>query len=378
MTAWDGEARFQSFFEEISVPLFEEDFSAVRARLAPLAEAGELDEARLLAGDAALARECVALTRVVAINAEARRFFTYEDGTLGPGTEPGGAIAPNFREEGWPVFSRELLALMTGELPFEGELALVLPHGRERTIAIRVSVPTESRSSLDRVFVSFVDITGLKRAESELKRSLSENEDLIRELRHRTRNNMQIISSMLRFEEERAPDDRSAEAFRSVNDRIQAMATVHEVLSMRGELSRVDLASYARELVDLFMRNLSKKAEGVTACVEAQEIFLSIDKAVPFGLAVGELVSNSLRHAFGGRKAGHLWLRIASTSGEVRLEVEDDGIGFPERFDFRAEGKLGIQNAVLIIEEQLGGSMALSPRSVGTKWTVSFPLTRRA
>jgi two-component sensor histidine kinase len=378
MAAGDGEARFQSFFEEISVPLFEEDFSAVKARLAPLAEAGALDEPRLLADDAALARECVALTKVVAINAEARRFFTYEDGTLGPGTEPGSAIAPNFRDEGWSVFARELLALMTGKLPLEGELALVLPRGRERTIAIRVSVPTDSRSTLDRVFVSFVDITELKRVESELKRSLSENEDLIRELRHRTRNNMQIISSMLRFEEARAPDDRSAEAFRSVNDRIQAMATVHEVLSMRGELSRVDLAAYANELVGLFMRNIGKMAEGVDARVEAQEIFLSIDRAVPFGLAVGELVSNSLRHAFSGRDSGRLRLRIDSAGGELRLEVEDDGVGLPELFDFRIDGKLGIQNAVLIIEEQLGGSIDLAQRSGGTKWIASFPLAKRS
>jgi DNA-binding CsgD family transcriptional regulator len=129
------------------------------SRLAPLEAAGRLDEALLLANDHALAKECVKLTRVVSINAEARRFFANEDGSPGPGTEPGAAIDPNFKKEGWPVFAKELLALVRGELPFQAELPLVLPHGGERTIVIRVSVASETKSSLSRVFVSFLDVT---------------------------------------------------------------------------------------------------------------------------------------------------------------------------------------------------------------------------
>lgn len=298
----ESESRFESFFEEASIALFEEDFSAVMARLSPLAASGELDEVLLLADDKALVKECVALTRVVAINAEARRFFTIEDGSLGPGTEPGSAIDPNFADEGWLVFARELLALVRGELPFESELPLVLPHGGDRTITIRVSVAPEAKSSLSRVFVSFLDITRQKRVESALKSSIEENRALIRELRHRTRNNMQMISSLLRFEEERAPDAISASAFRSINDRIEAMAMVHETLSSSGELSRVLLSSYASELVGLFVRNRGQDAARVTASVEAEQISLPIDAAVPFGLAVGELVTNALRHAFHGRE----------------------------------------------------------------------------
>lgn len=377
MSATDSESRFQSLFEEVSIPLFEEDFSAVKARLSPLAASGELDEALLLADDKALARECVALTRVVSINAEARRFFTNEDGTLGPGTKPGSAIDPNFSEEGWIVFAQELLALVRGKLPFEGEVALVLPHGRDRTIAIRVSAPAEASLSLARVFVSFLDITRQKQTESELMRSLSENQALIRELRHRTRNNMQMISSMLRSEEERAPDARSAAAFRSINDRIEAMAMVHETLSSSGEISRVCLSSYATELVGLFMRNLGAKASRVTSCVEAEDVFLPIDAAVPFGLAVGELVSNSLRHAFVGRESGRLWLRIARSGEDVRLEVEDDGRGLPDGFDYRSDGSLGIQNAILIVEGQLRGTISLASGSGGTKWMVRFPIAER-
>ncbi len=370
----EAEPRYQSLFEEASIPLFEEDFSSVMARLAPLEAAGVLDEAVLLADDKALTRECVALTRVVAINAEARRFFANEDGSLGPGTEPGTSIEPNFKDEGWSVFARELLALVRGELPFQSELGLILPNGAERTIVIRVSVAPEARSTLSRVFASFLDITRQKQAESELMRSLSDNRALIRELRHRTRNNMQMISSMLRFEEERAPDERSAAAFRSINERIEAMAMVHETLASSGELSQVAISSYASELIGLFMRNIGPKAARVTSSVEAEDVSLPIDVAVPFGLAVGELVSNSLRHAFWGRKEGHLWLRLALSGGEVRLEVEDDGVGLPEGFDYRADGKLGIQNAVMIVEGQLRGRISLESGKGGTVWRAAFPL----
>lgn len=291
----------------------------------------------------------------MAINAEARRFFTDEDGTLGPGTEPGSSIDPNFHEEGWRVFARELLARVRGELPFEGELALIMPRGEERTITIRVSVPPEARSTLARVFVSFLDVTRQKRAEAELLRSLADNQALIRDLRYRTMNNMQMISSMLRFEEERAPDERSAAAFRSINERIEAKAMVHETLSSNGELAGRPLA----------LRH---------GAVEAQDISLPIDAAVPFGLAFGELISNSLRHAFRDRESGRLWLRLALSGGELKLEVEDDGVGLPEGFDYRVDGKLEIQNAILIVEGQLRGTIGLASGKDGTKWKMSFPI----
>ncbi len=249
-----------------------------------------------------------------------------------------------------------------------------MPRGEERTITIRVSVPPEARSTLARVFVSFLDVTRQKRAEAELLRSLADNQALIRELRHRTMNNMQMISSMLRFEEERAPDERSQAAFRSINERIEAMAMVHETLSSSGELSRVALSPFATELIGLFVRNLGPKAARVTACVEAQDISLPIDAAVPFGLAFGELISNSLRHAFRDRESGRLWLRLALSGGELKLEVEDDGVGLPEGFDYRVDGKLGIQNAILIVEGQLRGTIDLASGKDGTKWKMSFPI----
>ena len=152
------------------------------------------------------------------------------------------------------------------------------------------------------------------------------------------------------------------------------MAMVHETLSSSGELSRVDLSSYATELISLFTRDLGPKAARVTACVEAQDIFLPIDAAVPFGLAVGELVSNSLRHAFREGAPGRLWLRLFLDGGKLRLEVEDDGVGLPDGFDYRADGKLGIQNAILIVEEQLHGTISLASGRGGTKWTVTIPL----
>jgi two-component sensor histidine kinase len=372
----ERESRFESLFEQAAIPLFEEDFSAVMARLSPLAEGGRLDEALLLADDRALARECAGLARIVAINAEARRFFTGADGI--PGTRPGNSIDPNFSDEGWRVFAKELLALVNGALPFEDELSILLPRDEERTIAIRVAVAPEARSSLSRVFVSFLDVTRQKRAESALKSSLRENKALVRELRHRTRNNMQIISSMLRFEEERAPDEGCAAAFRSLNDRIQAMAMVHETLSSGGEPSEVGLASYASELIGLFMRNRGGEAAKVTACVEAEDIRIPIDAAVPFGLALGEMVSNSLRHAFKERKSGRLWLRLALAGGRLRLEVEDDGEGLPEGFDFRIDGKLGMRNVILIVEGQLRGEVGLESGRGGTKWMASIPLPKAA
>jgi two-component sensor histidine kinase len=369
-----NEQRYQSLFEEASIPLFEEDFSAVKALLSPLAASGALNEALLLADDRALARECAARARIVAINAEARLFFTNADGTTDPAAEPGSSIGPNFSDEGWRGFARELLALVGGAIPFQTELTLVLPNGEERIITIRVTVPLQDRSSLSRVFVSFLDVTPQKRGESALRKSLRENEALIRELRHRTMNNMQVISSMLRIEEDRAPDERCAAAFRSLDERIEAMSMVHEILSSGGEFSRIGVASYASDLVGMFMRNGGLAAGRVAACVEAGDISLPFDMAVPFGLALGELISNAFRHAFTAKDSGRLWIRLKAEGVDVRLEVEDDGIGLPAGFDYRRQGRLGIQNVILLVEGQLHGEVSVESGNSGPRWRARFPL----
>jgi two-component sensor histidine kinase len=201
-------------------------------------------------------------------------------------------------------------------------------------------------------------LSGMRELNAELEESLSEKNALLRELYHRTKNNMQVICSMLSMKSDQLSDEAAKNAFEDIASRIYSMALVHEMLYESHSLSSIDLAKYLAELLDLLGKSRAGTAKEVAIRLELSTLNVSIEKAIPIGLIVTELVTNSMRHAFEGRPGGSIRASLSSEGGRATLVVSDDGVGLPPRFDWRASRSMGLR-IIRTLADQLGGSVEI-------------------
>ena len=216
------------------------------------------------------------------------------------------------------------------------------------------------------------DITRRKGAEFALKKSLNEKEVLLREIHHRVKNNMQVISSLLNLQSRGIDDPALEKVFHESQTRVRAMAMIHEVLYDSGDLSAIDLAAYVKKLARSLIRFYGAGGDRVHIEVKAEKVFLGIDDTVPCGLVINELLSNSLKYAFPNGRPGAIEISAHSTGGgEIAVAVRDDGIGLPPGLDIRQTETMGMSIVVGLVENQLGGRIELD-RSEGTCFTIIF------
>jgi two-component sensor histidine kinase len=215
------------------------------------------------------------------------------------------------------------------------------------------------------------DITERKRMEEELKASLQQKEMLLREIHHRVKNNLQIISSLLGLQSDCISDPQVLALFKDSQDRIRSMALIHEKLYRSGNLARIDFTSYIGDLAAELLRSYGVDPNRVSLQVVGEKAWLNVDTAVPCGLILQELVSNCLKHAFPEGRSGEITIALrAEAEGKYALTVRDTGIGFPEDLDFRHTESLGLQ-LVIILTEQLGGTI-VRQSGEGTGFTLMF------
>jgi PAS domain S-box-containing protein len=205
----------------------------------------------------------------------------------------------------------------------------------------------------------FFDNTDQKNAEAEIIKSLAEKETLLRELYHRTKNNMAVIIALLEMQAGTFDDARLLAAFREAQNRIRSMALVHQKLYETSDLSRINLKEYVTDLVHLLMKSYNISPESLILVLEMADVFVLIDTAIPCGLIMNELISNALKYAFPLPRVGEIKLGLnRDENGEIHLSVADNGVGVPPGFDFRRDGHLGVQNILLLAEQQLQGEVA--------------------
>jgi PAS domain S-box-containing protein len=215
------------------------------------------------------------------------------------------------------------------------------------------------------------DITERKKAEDRLQESLREKEVLLREIHHRVKNNMQVISSLLNLQSRRIQDAAVLEMFRESQRRIRSMALIHERLYQSSDLSRIEFSEYLRNLATHLFHSYQVDTSRVQLKIEAEEVALNINTAIPCGLIVNELISNALKHGFPEGRAGRLDIDLRRVEGDgYTLRVADDGVGFPAGLDFRKTESLGMQ-IVNTLASQIDASIDLD-REKGTRFTIRF------
>lgn len=216
------------------------------------------------------------------------------------------------------------------------------------------------------------DITDRKKAEEEIRDSLREKEALLKEVHHRVKNNLQVITSLLRLEGSRSHESGTKVVLKDMQNRIRSMALLHETLYQTGNFAAVNLADYLRRLASQLFR-AHRAAADIHLLLDLEPVSLSIDLAIPCGLIVNELLTNSLKHAFASKSTGaaRLRLRLGEAPRVIELQVSDDGVGLPADFATRQSNSLGMQ-LVSDLTRQIRGELEIGP-GPGTSFTIRFP-----
>jgi len=257
------------------------------------------------------------------------------------------------------------------------ELKLLAKDGRVIDVSLSSQIIRGTDGSPKGVEGVLRDITDRKKVEEQIKTSLKEKEVLLQEIHHRVKNNMQIISSLINLQSWQIEDPKVKNMFQMSRDRIRSMALIHEKLYQSKDLAGINFAQYIQSLTVHLMHTYNAKLKNVHLKTEVENVFLDISKAIPCGLIINELVTNSLKHAFPDGQSGEILVRLhTNNNGKMALEVSDTGVGFPDGSNVRKPDTLGLQ-LVNDLVNQLGGIIELD-QTRGTAFRVAFDRTQDA
>ena len=241
--------------------------------------------------------------------------------------------------------------------------------GSELPINLRV---TEMNTGSDPVFIGVIhDLSDRVEYELQLKRSLSEKETLLKEIHHRVKNNLMVVSSILEMQEDDDEHSKINRILKVSQDRIRSMSLIHEKLYQSETLNRIDFASYLDELVDRLVSAYRVETADIKVIKEIAPVYLNVETATPLGLIVNELISNSLKYA--SDEAGNVEIQVLcehSKDGILTLCVSDNGPGLPEGFNFEQTETLGVQ-LVSLLSGQLDAKIQLDQNN-GTRICLSL------
>ena len=200
--------------------------------------------------------------------------------------------------------------------------------------------------------------------------SLKEKEQLLKEVHHRVKNNLQIISSLLNLQAEHTQDEKFLSMIRESKNRISSMALIHEMLYVTKDFSKINISTYITKLSQSVYQSFYMSESDVTFDYEIDKtLFFEIDRMIPIGLILNEIISNSLKYAFPDKK-GIISIQFSKKDGSYLLVVKDNGVGVPANFDYKTAKSLGIQ-LIHMLSEQLDGTLAFDNKK-GTCYKLSF------
>ncbi|WP_377474964.1 MAG: PAS domain S-box protein [Microcoleus anatoxicus] len=220
------------------------------------------------------------------------------------------------------------------------------------------------------------DITDRKRSDFQLRASLKEKEVLLKEIHHRVKNNLQVISSLLKLQAGYIDDENVQSLFTESYNRVRSMALIHEKLYQTSNLAKIDAADYIRNLVDNLFRSYNISTQKIDLCLKVDKILLDVDTAVPCGLIINEIVSNALKYAFNNQKCGEISIHFIKKDRDyLLLSIKDNGKGLPPDFNLEESESLGLQ-LVVNLTEQLEGTLNYGSNG-GTCFKILFKPTIR-
>jgi PAS domain S-box-containing protein len=222
-------------------------------------------------------------------------------------------------------------------------------------------------------FIKQASIAVLKKqAEEQVKRDLEEKKVLLQEIYHRTKNNMQVIASMLKLKSRQSDNDFVHDSFTDIVQKIQAMSLVHQKLYQAEDLSMINLREYIEDILMMMIRSNNVRTEYFSYKLELKDVFITIDSAIPLGLVLNELISNVFKHSFPNDRKGKLTISLEQgKNGVINIQLADDGVGLPSGFDPEKTESMGLQTMYSLVIYQLSGSINYEVKN-GLSWFIKF------
>jgi PAS domain S-box-containing protein len=278
-------------------------------------------------------------------------------------------VFPSHRETG--LFDEYCQVVETGEPLIKESLVYEDDYAGQR---LSRAFDIQATKLGDGFAVTWRDVTDRKKADESLKASLQEKEVLLKEIHHRVKNNLQIVTSLIKLQAESVQNQQIRDVLKESQNRIRAMALIHEKLYRSPDLARTNLAAYVSDLMQELTRSYGIHPQAIQLQTQIEDILLNIDTAIPCGLIINELVSNALKYAFPDAR-GHIWVQCRLIDANCcELIVGDDGIGLPPDFDSQNTESLGLQ-LVYGLTQQVGGDIHVD-RNQGTQFRITVPIER--
>ena len=308
---------------------------------------------------------------MVLVNAQTERMFDYgREALIGQSVEI--LVPERFRQQHQGFRNGYFGDPQPRPMGIGRDLAGCRADGSEFPIEIGLNpIPTEAGVM---VLASIIDITERRRAQQRLEDALQEKTVLLNEVHHRVKNNLQVITSLLNLQSDYATDPRLKAILAESCGRVKAMALTHQLLYERKDFSRLQLGDYLDRLVQSIRTSYRASGDRITLRLELPEIDVQLDleRAIPCGLLVNELVTNAYKHAFAGERQGDIVIKLEEDEDSlICLSVADNGVGLPPDSELAQSSSLGLQLVQLFVE-QLHGTQTIE-RGAGTSFRLHFP-----
>jgi two-component sensor histidine kinase len=217
------------------------------------------------------------------------------------------------------------------------------------------------------------DITERKKMEDQIKADLKEKETLLKEVHHRVKNNLQIMSSLLNMQCQHTHDKKLLDILTIYRGRIQSMALVHQMIYQNSDFSRIHMIRYLNKMVHALSELYPFESKRIGIEVSGPDFCLDLDRAIPCGMILNELIVNAFKHAFPDGRNGHIRIDLREETGTVQLQVQDDGIPLPRDFDANRTETLGLK-IVSDLTEQLEGRFSVVPNDEFKSFHIEFKI----
>ena len=267
-------------------------------------------------------------------------------------------------------------AVLNGEVCIGVETQRLRKDGMLIDVSMSIAPLYDNENCVRGAICTVEDISERKRITNQIQASLKEKESLLREIHHRVKNNLQVISSLLRLQSQYVDDSNVVSVLMKCQNRIKSMALVHEKLYQESNFSIINFSDYIKNLIHtLYHTNKADQNQIALDLENCTTVFLPMDIAIPCGLVVNELVSNALSHAFpeSWRKKRKIIISLSSNNGSVEINVCDNGIGLPEAVNLTDNHTLGLKLVNILVEDQMQGQLKLKRENgKGTHFHISF------